>query len=305
MRNIATAIFCLFLLSVGPGNSLCANTISGGKELNVTDDSGLRQGYWIIKGYMINDSEYSPNSTVEEGEYRDGKKVGVWKKYWPNNKLKSEIKYVNNRPQGAYSIYYLNGVLEERGIWDRNKNIGEFRRYHRNGEPQQEFYFSDSGKRNGIQRYFHENGQLELEVNIVNGKESGVMNRYYADGSLKESKELTDGKLVDGSIRSYKANSHVTKMEQQIQAEEEQLANENVPIPETATANDEPNEAFIFRPDGYNVLYDENQQVSQIGDFRNGRLWDGKWHRYNSNGILVRIEIYRSGKYIGTGVIEQ
>jgi antitoxin component YwqK of YwqJK toxin-antitoxin module len=278
---------------------------NNGKDLNVTDSSGLRQGYWIIKGYMVDNKLFNANNTVEEGEYRDGKKIGLWKKYWPSNKIKAEITYLNNRPQGAYSIYYKNGQLEERGIWDLNKSIGEFRRYYGNGKPQQEFYFSDSGKRNGIQRYFHENGQLKLEVNIVNGKECGVMNRYYADGSLKESKELTDGKLVEGSIKNFKANNLVAKIEKQIKAEATEVENENVPTPKTVSADDKPNDAFAFRPDGYNVLYDENQQVSQIGDFRKGRLWNGKWHRYNSNGILVRIEIYRNGKYIGTGVIQE
>jgi antitoxin component YwqK of YwqJK toxin-antitoxin module len=305
MQSISIKFFQILAISfMLIPSSFAANT-GNGEDLNVTDSSGLRQGYWIIKGYMTDNADYSPNSTVEEGEYKDGKKEGIWKKYWANNKVKSEITYINNRPQGAYSVYYKNGQLEERGIWDRSKNIGEFRRYYRNGKPQQEFYFSDNGKRNGIQRYFHENGQLELEVNIVNGKEGGVMNRYYADGSLKESKELTDGKLVEGSIRNYKANSHVAKIEKAIEKEEIELANENVPLPETIKAEDQPNEAFAFRPDGYNVLYDENQQVSQIGDFRNGRLWNGKWHRYNSNGILVRIEIYRGGKYIGTGVIQE
>jgi hypothetical protein len=35
----------------------------------------------------------------------------------------------------------------------------------------------------------------------------------------------------------------------------------------------------------------------------NGRLYDGKWYRYNTDGILIRIEIYKGGKFIGLGVI--
>ncbi|MFT5184900.1 MAG: antitoxin component YwqK of YwqJK toxin-antitoxin module [Flavobacteriales bacterium] len=273
---------------------------SSGKDLNTIDDSGLRQGYWIIKGYMLSSNAYDPNSTFEEGEYLNNKKEGLWTRFWPNGNLKSEIHYDRNRPSGAYSVYYNTGQMEERGLWDKNKNIGEFKRWHSNGNLQQEFYFSDSGKRNGIQKYFHENGIVELEVNIVNGKESGVMKRFLEDGTLKEEKVLQDGVLLEGSIKKHNdakvakkkpTKSHVEKI------------NQVEDTPESEVTEDIPNDAFQFKPNGENILYDASRQITQIGEFRNGRLWDGKWHRYNNNGILIRIEIYRNGKYLGTGVI--
>lgn len=290
--KLAAAILLVF-------SAIAASALTPrGEELNAIDNQGLRQGYWIIKGYMLNTNEYDANSTVEEGKYLDNKKEGHWKRYWPNGHLKSEIHYERNRPVGEYAVYYDNGQLEEKGIWDHNKNIGEFKRWYANGNMQQEFYFSDNGKRNGIQKYFHENGKLELEVNIINGKESGVMKRYYDDGRLKEEKVLENGVLVEGSIKKdpKKNVGHKTT------PMEEVIADDPTAKQSEATA-DEPNEAFAFKPNGYNVLYDANQQITQIGEFKNGRLWSGKWHRYNSDGILIRIEIYKSGKYVGTGVI--
>lgn len=32
---------------------------------------------------------------------------------------------------------------------------------------------------------------------------------------------------------------------------------------------------------------------------------DGKWFKYDENGILIRIEIYKDGRYIGDGVIDE
>lgn len=269
------------------------------REINQVDENGMRQGYWIIKGYMVNDDAFGPNATVEEGSYFNNRKEGVWKKYYPSGILRSEITYKSNRPNGAYTIYYSNGQVEEKSQWVRNKNVGAFVRFYPNGEPQQSFFFADNGKRNGVQKYYYENGQLALEVNIRNGKEEGEMRRYYENGKLKETKVLNGGELNPESIRTYRGNAPKKEQVSNTAAD----VNKERPSAERSAAK--PNEAITFEPDGHNILYNAAQQITQVGDFRNGRLWNGKWYRYNKDGILVRIEIYKDGKYIGTGVIEE
>lgn len=274
--------------------------LATGNGSNTVDESGMRQGHWTIRGYMVNEPGYEAAALVEEGNYVDNRKEGVWKKYNPAGWLRSEITYANNRPQGPYIIYYSNGQIEEKGSWNKNMNTGDFERYYQNGNLQQKFIFTDDGKRNGLQQYFHENGQLELIVEIVDGKEEGVMTRYHADGSLKEKKTLNGGVLDSGSIQRFERE--VATEELDFTAEE--MVDIPSDAPESASSLDQPNEAHTFRPNGYNILYNKGQQVTQIGDFRNGRLWNGKWHRYNGDGILVRIEIYKAGRYVGTGVFE-
>lgn len=263
-------------------------------EFNQKDDQGRKQGYWQIKGFMSTDASYSAESVVEEGTYVDDRKEGLWKKYFPNGNIKSEISYINDRPNGIYSVYYSNGNLEEKGNWARNKNTGEFKRFHTNGKPQQEFFFNDKGIRNGTQRYFHENGQLSLEVAIVDGKESGVMRRWDEKGKLTEEKNLADGKLIEGSIVRFDNAKNSTEPAMEIPAD----AKVSEPT------KDKTNLAHKFNGNGENVLYNQNQQVTQVGEFKNGRLWNGKWNRYDAQGILSRIEVYKNGKYVGDGVIE-
>lgn len=280
-------LLCVLVSSLGFGFS--------GQELNQVDDNGLRQGYWIIKGYMADDAEFGPNDTVEEGQYVDNLKEGVWKRYYSNGNLRSEITYSKNRPFGQYSIFYENGQLEESSTWHRNKNVGSFKRFYSNGQPQQEFYFADNGKRNGQQKYFYENGQIALDVNIQNGKEEGEYKRYFENGDLKEARKFEGGVTLDGTIKNYAKTGKAAPKAEPIEKE----------VIETEAAVDAPNEAQKFSPNGHNILYDTNQQITQVGDFKNGRLWNGKWYRYSVEGILVRIEIYRDGKYIGTGVIDE
>ncbi|MGB0423748.1 MAG: hypothetical protein ACPGED_05485 [Flavobacteriales bacterium] len=267
-------------------------------EYNNVDENGLKQGYWIIKGYMQPGTDFKADATIEEGLYEDNRKEGLWKRFYSNGNLRSEITYKSNKPFGPYSIYYENGQQEEKGIWHKNKNVGEFARFYENGQPQQSFFFADNGKRNGVQKYFHDNGNLELEVTIQNGKESGVMKRFYPDGTLKEEKSLNDGKLIDGSIKKYKHNTFKEKVE----IEAATLPKDSDAVKEV---KEETNAAANFRPNGFNTLYNKTGQVTQIGEFKNGRLWNGRWNRYNTDGILIRIEVYKNGKFIGTGVISE
>jgi antitoxin component YwqK of YwqJK toxin-antitoxin module len=264
-------------------------------EINQTDSRGQRQGYWIIKGSMIDDHDYKPETKVEEGNYVDNRKDGLWKKYWPSGKLRSEVNYESGKPMGEYKLYYDNGKLEEHSNWTNSKNTGEFKRYYSNGNPQQHFVFAENGKRNGVQRYYHENGKLAMEVNIANGNESGLLKRYNTDGSLAEEKTFENGAVKQGTAKKYKEAT--TKP---IVASDPYDASVGK---NSKVTEDKTNKAQAFKPNGFNTLYDKNGAITQVGEFIEGRLYDGKWYRYNSDGILIRVEIYKGGKYVGSGVL--
>ncbi|MFN0032106.1 MAG: hypothetical protein ACKVOR_08105, partial [Flavobacteriales bacterium] len=199
------------------------------------------------------------------------------------------------KPDGEYKLFYASGQLEEHGIWKNGKNTGEFKRYYPNGNMQQNFAFSDNGKRNGTQKYYHENGKVALEVSITNGAESGVSKRYNADGTLAEEKSFENGVLKPGTIKKHK---EVKQTAPPVKDPYDKKIGK-----ESTVTEDKTNKAQAFKPNGFNTLYDKNGNVTQSGEFQEGRLIDGKWYRYNADGLLIRIEIYKGGKYIGTGVL--
>jgi antitoxin component YwqK of YwqJK toxin-antitoxin module len=43
---------------------------------------------------------------IEEGRYANSKRVGLWRRYWPNGNTMSEITYQMGRPRGGYKTYY-------------------------------------------------------------------------------------------------------------------------------------------------------------------------------------------------------
>ncbi len=265
--------------------------------INRVDEKGRKQGYWVIDGSMKNIPGYGPDQVIEEGRYKDSRKTGLWKKYYPNGNLKSKITYERSRPKGPYTLYYKNGKVEEKGKWKYNKNVGDFKRYHKNGELAQDFQFNEQGKSEGVQKYYHENGQLELKIKKKNGKEDGVMKRYYKNGELKEKKVFNDGDVKPGSIKKYDKKSGGSE-EDDVQ----EVDNRDANITKGEKSKD-PNKKGEKITEGYHTLYNDDNQVTKAGYFKNGKLWKGKWRKYNEDGVLVKIEIYREGKYIGDGVL--
>ena len=83
-------------------------------DVNKKDQTGLRQGYWIITGEMLGDRTYAAGAKVEEGYYKDDRRHGVWKKYYPTGKLRSEITYNIGRPKDLISSTIPMAILKKR-----------------------------------------------------------------------------------------------------------------------------------------------------------------------------------------------
>lgn len=261
---------------------------------NQLDTNNVKQGYWKITGEMRQDSNYPAENAIEEGEYKNGRKIGTWVRYYPNGKKQSEISYVNGRPKGAYKTFYNNGKVEEEGSWVRQKNTGDFKRYYSNGQKMQEFSFDESGVRNGKQLYFYENGQVEVEVTVIDGKEEGTMKRFFDNGDLRSEVEVSGGKADNSTRKEYINNQkELTKRTPKVEKKEAKI--ESTVKPNLGTVN----------PEGYNKLYTRSLLIKWDGYYHFGKPWNGKKYIYNENGILQKIEIYKDGLYIGNGVIEE
>lgn len=270
---------------------------------NKTNESGRRVGMWVITGAESTKPGYADNAKVEEGKYENGRKVGLWKSYYPSGKIKAEITHENGRPKGPYKTYYENGQVEEQGNWALTKQTGNFKRYYENGQVAQDFTFDASGKRNGPQKYFYENGQLMIEGNWNGGKEDGAVKEYYEDGSVKSVRVFNGGQM-DKAQSTFK-QPKTAAVAPLAQPEPVKDASNNVKKTvrvSTATAN--PN-IGTFDGNGQHTLYNKDRQISQKGIFKDGRLVDGKVHKYNRDGILTNIELYKGGQYIGEGVIDK
>lgn len=305
--RIGLFIIVLFWSFTGQSQSF---EIYQGDTINMRDADNKRQGEWIFFGRMTKEPNYGPDDVVEEGQFVNNRKNGVWYKYFPNGNKKSEITYINGKPNGPYKIYYENGKIEEMGNWKNNRNVRDFKRWYSNGELQQEFVFNTRGKRNGEQKYYHENGQLMIVGTIKEGKEVGKFTEYYADGSVKAVKVYDEpGVINNEKSKLYEPSPTYVKKEQdknvvikegnQTIIIEEADSSKQAPSAKNATQNEAAKKVTPFNGYGNHTLYNQNKQISQKGYFRNFKLIDGLYYRYDNDGILINIERYKDGKYVG------
>jgi antitoxin component YwqK of YwqJK toxin-antitoxin module len=306
MRNVTTTTItalALFLSGVAFGSGLDGNP--GGTQqdtLNQYNDSGQKTGYWIVTGLMKPDKvDYTEQNKIEEGGYTVNRRIGLWKNYWPNQKTKSEIEYKNGRPIGDYTVYYENGNVEEAGNWAGRKQIGNFLRNHENGEPAQRFVFNETGKRDGEQLYFDTEGNMIMKVQIANGKENGAMERYWADGTLRERVLFNNGVADESSREKHEAENPDMIVEVELQP----ISDETAPVV-GETDKKEGIKWGQFNANGYNKLFNKNRQIWQDGQFKGGKLDNGKLYNYDKDSnLLIDVDIYKNGVPVGKGVIDE
>lgn len=257
-------------------------SFSQNPDINKKDDNGLKQGSWV---FYYDDEK---TQVKEEGEFKDNKKTGLWKTYYKSGNKKGEITYVNNKPNGYVKFYYENGNVSEEGLWKGNKWVGEYKYYHKNGTPSYEWNYNESGKRTGEQKYYHENGKIMIQGNWQNGKENGTIKEYDNTGKLIAEKTFNDGKMDETSVKIYKNSK----------SNNNSNSNSNTNTTITTTNNktiDVKKDVDYFDGNGFHVVYNKNKQKDREGDFKNGKLVNGKRYYYNPDNTLKKTVIYNNG----------
>ncbi len=278
-------ILFLYLLTLCLGVPASAQSFElyKGDTINRRDANDMRHGWWRIRNIDGKFKGYEEGQLVEEGEYVNNKKNGVWTKYYPNGKKKQELTFVNNIANGYAKIYYKSGQVQEEGMWHQNKWSGHYKFYNENGNLKYDWNYNSSGKREGPQRYFHDNGVIMYAGDWKNGAESGELVEYYEDGSVMTRRYFNNGKieeektqnLAQGKVFDDNSKKYSGKIQQ---AAKPKATGEIV--------------------DGFNRLFNGDGTVSKEGEFKNKQLIDGKVFVYESKR-LVKTLIFKSGVQVG------
>ena len=112
-------------------------------------------------------------SFISKGSFKNGKKNGLWIRYYDNGQLWDKGTYINGKKEGYWIAYFDDGKLWYKGNM-RNGNEDGF----------WIFYFS--------------NGQLHYKGKYINFKKEGPWVSYLRDGSVIPSDTGTfkDGKKI-------------------------------------------------------------------------------------------------------------
>lgn len=263
------------------------DSLLNSEQINQKDELGRKQGKWVIFGKDVPSKGYPTDGKIEEGNYTDNRKEGVWTKYYSDGVTPRIIgEFVQGRPKGTYKKLYPNGNIKEEGTFINGKNNGTFKTYHENGALSQEKYFNDNGKEEGTQKYYYPNGQVEFEFEKKDGVNAGKAIRFTEDGQVKET-------------TTYGENGEIKKTERkEIVDTKPKVVDEGKGGPDGVKGN---MRGKTFDRNGYNKVYNQNEELWLDGKFKNGKLWNGKLYKYDSDGILLKIEVWKNGKYHSDG----
>lgn len=235
-----------------------------------------KQRKWIYYGQER--SQPIPPDTMK----RIVRKEGPDTTFFSNGQPKRIVYLQDGRPIGKYKIFHPIGVLKEIGTFNRNQFTDSLKRFHENGNPEYEAWYNDKGKEHGTVNYFYPNGQLEFTYTANNGTPQEIAHRYYENGDPKEDIEYRE----DGTEKKH---TYFDPLH---------------PLPELDPKCYPPNPEKRgcvtgprLNPNGYNKIYNEDNELWQEGTFKEGKLWNGNVFIYDADGILLKTEIYEKGVY--------
>ena len=208
MLNIKRLVFfCTFLAFFFSSDLIIA------QKINQFDSNKKRTGIW---------RKYYPNQTIRyEGEFKNGKEVGVFKFYRESeSRFPAIIKiYKEENDTISASFYNTKGKLQSKGFFIDKTRVGEWKYYFPDGKlMSEEFYIDDqldgklvnyypngkateityykNGVKNGVSQKFSSDGILIEEVHFVDGKLNGTAKYFELNGDLKETGDYKDNKRV-------------------------------------------------------------------------------------------------------------
>ncbi|WP_340114959.1 toxin-antitoxin system YwqK family antitoxin [Maribellus mangrovi] len=184
-------------------------------QINQTDANGLRQGHW--------EKRQDNGRLIYEGDFKDGKPVGEWKRYHPGGQLKAIISYrgdtahtrlfdvwhkkltegnyVNQKKQGVWKIYDKNELLTaDEEFVDGVKN-GVAHQYFDTGEVMEKSHWKN-GKKDGAYEVFYKDGQAYLQCKMKEGQRHGLFLVFYENGQPEREGAYVNG-LRDGEWKFY------------------------------------------------------------------------------------------------------
>jgi antitoxin component YwqK of YwqJK toxin-antitoxin module len=156
------------------------------QRVNQFDENKQRTGVW---------KKYYPNKRIRyEGNFKNGKEVGVFKFYDITNskqpvviKTFFEENYKEGKLNGAQLIYYKDGKVTEFAVYEDGLKQGVTSKYASNGNLIEEITYK-KGKPNGLAKYFELDGSLKERGHYKDGKRIGSW-AYYLDGEIATDEE--------------------------------------------------------------------------------------------------------------------
>ncbi len=282
MKQIS-AIFLLLLFSQ---TNLFAKI-----NINQLNASGERVGFWVLDEQNNPVSSKNENKS-KEGYYFNGRKEGVWILFHKNTSSPRVIgEFSDNRPKGIFFRFDLNGDMIQAGATRKDLLFQpmiiattaafDCKINFKNKEMVAGQVFFHKSKwftnRNSFQfweeREFNSTKSKDAKIDFswLNTNYGKIESAFVASRKLSAKKEVTEEEVIVG-------NGPVVKSPKMLNG-------------------------GVFHPNGWNKVYNFQDEIWIDGKFKNAQLWDGKEFIYDTDGVLMKVKVFKNGKFISNGML--
>lgn len=171
------------------------------QKINQFNEHQQRTGIW---------KKYYPNKKIRySGAFKNGKEVGVFKFYENSNSKQPVITktYSNKKDAVLVQFFTTKGKLQSKGYFIHKKRKGDWVYYFLDGKIMSEEFYKN-GKLEGKLVNYYPNGK-ETEITFYkNGLKDGISQKYSSNGILIEEVTFKDGKL-NGLAKYFELNGKI------------------------------------------------------------------------------------------------
>jgi antitoxin component YwqK of YwqJK toxin-antitoxin module len=171
------------------------------QNINKLNANNERVGVW--KKY------YSNKRIRYVGQFKEGKEVGVFKFYdITTSKYPVIIKTFFENSDSLYVQFFtLKGKIETEGVLKGRNRIGSWKYFYPDGTIMSEENYKD-GKLDGVQIVYYQDGKVTEFATYKNGLLDGAVSKYSYKGVLIEEITYVKGKL-NGEAKYFELNGNL------------------------------------------------------------------------------------------------
>ena len=173
------------------------------QDVNAFDSDGKRHGIW---------KKYFPNSKQlrYQGEFNHGKEVGTFKFYCEDCGEQPVLvkEFTADSDLATLNYYTPGGRLESTGQMQGKMKTGSWTYFHKDGKTPMVVESYKNDQLEGVKTTYYPNGSKTEEVNYSQGKREGE-SRYYSPAGTEIKFFTFKNDMLNGPVRYYDAKGNL------------------------------------------------------------------------------------------------
>lgn len=137
----------------------------------------------------------NPNIKTNNGvlAYKEKPFSGHLITYFESGKIESFTKYRNGRKDGIERYWYPNAAPATERAYKNGIKTGKHRGWYSNGKLNYEYQFNDKGFYQGVQKEWYASGKLAKRFNYQDGNETGRQQLWKTNGDISANYDVVNG----------------------------------------------------------------------------------------------------------------